>query len=158
MFSVIIIPSLAGSMEIIAVLAIPNCLVTRPSLLSHWTNPSFLLRRLSVLKVWSGEDSVSAAASDVTPCVRHVVRHEQRVVGGDVDAGGVSSKFFCGGHLAAGPVLKDENIRGAVDGGDDDDTVWTAPGTPSSVLWAPSRCASMARSTAMRRHDVILFG
>ena len=73
---------------------------------------------LSVLKVWSGEDSVSAAASDVTPCVRHVVRHEQRVVGGDVDGGGVISKFFCGGHLAAGPVLKDEHIRGAVDGGD----------------------------------------
>ena len=79
---------------------------------------SFLLRRLSLRKVWSGDDSVSAAASDVTPCVRHVLRHEQRVVGGDVDGGGVISKFFCGGHLAAGPVLKDEHIRGAVDGRD----------------------------------------
>ena len=88
---------------------------------------SLLHRRLSVRKVWSGDDSVSAAAIDVTPCVRHVLQHEQRVVGGDVDAGGVISKFFCGGHLAAGPVLKDEHIRGAVDGGDDNDTVWTAP-------------------------------
>ena len=45
------------------------------------------------------------------------------MVGGDVDGGGVLSKFFCGGWFAAGPVLKDEHIRGAIDGGDGDDTV-----------------------------------